>query len=93
MNIKKELIDTNFRGNVYIVQDNKVLCENVTGFYDLANEIPDSLDTKFASASAGKDYAHFQGCAPGVSFISKYNSNNGIMSVLVSNYGDNVWEK
>ena len=53
MNIK-ELIDIKFRGNVYIVQDNKVLCENVTGFADLANEIPNSLDTKFASASAGK---------------------------------------
>lgn len=53
MNIK-ELIDTNFRGNVYIVQDNEVLCESVTGFADLANEIPNSLDTKFASASAGK---------------------------------------
>ena len=93
MNIKKELIDTNFRGNVYIVQNNKVLCEYVTGFYDLPNEIHNSLDTKFASASAGKDYAYFQGCNSGVSFISEYNSNNGIMSVLVSNYGDNVWEK
>lgn len=53
MNIK-ELIDTDFRGNVYIVQDNNVLCENVTGFADLVNEIPNSPDTKFASASAGK---------------------------------------
>lgn len=53
MNIK-ELIDTNFRGNVYIVQDNEVLCESVTGFADLSNEIPNSIDTKFASASAGK---------------------------------------
>ena len=53
MNIK-EFIDTKFRGNVYIVQDNQVLCENVTGFADWANEIPNSLDTKFASASAGK---------------------------------------
>lgn len=53
MNIK-ELIDAEFRGNVYIVQDNKVLCANVTGFADLANEVPNSLDTKFASASAGK---------------------------------------
>ena len=50
----KEIIDSNFRGNVYIVQDNKVICENVTGFADLANEIPNTLDTKFASASAGK---------------------------------------
>lgn len=30
-------------------------------------------------------------CDPGVSFISEYNPNNGIISVLVSNYGDNVW--
>lgn len=50
----KELIAANFRGNVYIVQDNKVLCESVTGFADLANEIPNTIDTKFASASAGK---------------------------------------
>jgi len=53
MNIK-ELIDTKFRGNVYIVQDNNILCQNVTGYADLANEIPNSIDTKFASASAGK---------------------------------------
>ena len=37
----------------------------------------------------GKDFAYFQGCDPGVSFISEYNPNNGIISVLVSNYGDN----
>ena len=40
----------------------------------------------------GKDFAYFQGCDPGVSFISEYNPNNGIISVLVSNYGDNVWK-
>ena len=39
----------------------------------------------------GKDFAYFQGCDPGASFISEYNPNNGIISVLVSNYGDNVW--
>lgn len=38
----------------------------------------------------GKDFAYFQGCDPGVSFLSEYNPNNGIISVLVSNYGDNV---
>lgn len=48
------MLDSNFRGNVYIVQDNIVLCENVTGFADLANQVPNSLETKFASASAGK---------------------------------------
>lgn len=41
----------------------------------------------------GKDYAYFQGCDPGVSFISEYNPNNGVISVLVSNYGDNVWKE
>ena len=50
----KEMLDSNFRGIVYIVQDNKILYENVTGFADLPNEIPNTLETKFASASAGK---------------------------------------
>lgn len=39
----------------------------------------------------GRDFAYVQGCDPGVSLISEYNPNNGIISVLVSNYGDNVW--
>lgn len=39
----------------------------------------------------GKDFPYFQGCDPGVSFISEYNRDKGIISVLVSNYGDNVW--
>ena len=41
----------------------------------------------------GRDFAYFQGCDPGVSFISEYNPNNDIISVLVSNYGDNVWKE
>lgn len=41
----------------------------------------------------GRDFPYFQGCDPGVSFISEYNPNNGMISVLVSNYGDNVWRK
>ena len=50
----KEVIDSSFRGNIYVVRDGEVLCESVTGFADLPNEVPNSLDTKFASASAGK---------------------------------------
>ncbi len=50
----KEIIDENFRGNIYIVQKNKVLYERTNGFADLANEIPNTAETKFASASAGK---------------------------------------
>ena len=53
MNIK-EIIDSDFRGNIYIVQDNEVLCENTTGYADLPNEIPNTFETRFASASAGK---------------------------------------
>lgn len=43
--------------------------------------------------SGGKDIPYFQGCDPGVSFISEYNPNNGIISVIVSNYGDDVWKE
>lgn len=41
----------------------------------------------------GKDFAYIQGLDPGVSFLSEYNPNNGIISVLVSNYADNVWRE
>lgn len=47
-------IDSNFRGNVYVVQDYEVIIECVSGLADLANEFPNTIDTKFASASAGK---------------------------------------
>lgn len=40
----------------------------------------------------GRDVAYFQGCDPGVSFISEYNPNNGVIAVAVSNYCDDVWE-
>ena len=55
------------------------------GYYGYGMWIIDNPD--------GKDYAYFQGFDPGVSFISEYNPNNGIISVLVSNYGDNVWQE
>ena len=41
----------------------------------------------------GEDYAYFQGCDPGVSFLSEYNPEKSIITVLVSNYGDNVWKE
>lgn len=50
----KNIIDKSFRGVVYVLQDNNILCERVSGFRDLANELPNTIDTKFASASAGK---------------------------------------
>lgn len=50
----EEVMDVNFRGNIYIVQNGKVLYEQENGFADMANEIPNTVETKFASASAGK---------------------------------------
>lgn len=52
----KEIFDKNFRGNICIVQNNKVLYESTSGFADLPNEIPNTLETRFASASAGKTF-------------------------------------
>lgn len=53
MDIEKRR-DHDFRGIVYVVQDDNVLCECVKGFADLPNEIANTIDTRFASASAGK---------------------------------------
>ena len=50
----QENMDENFRGIIYIVQNGKVLYERESGFSDLPNEIPNTIETKFASASAGK---------------------------------------
>ena len=52
----KEMMDVNFRGNIYIVQNGKVLYERENGFADLQNEISNTIETKFASASAGKAF-------------------------------------
>ena len=37
-------------------------------------------------------FPYFQGCDPGVSFISCYDIQKELLIVLASNYGDNVWE-
>ena len=50
----KQIMDENFRGNIYIVQNGNVLYERANGFADLPNEISNTIETKFASASAGK---------------------------------------
>lgn len=41
----------------------------------------------------GFDIPYFQGCDPGVSFLTEYHPRKKTMTVLVSNYGDNVWEE
>lgn len=50
----QDFIDKNFRGNIYILKDEKVICNFSNGYADLPNEIQNTLETKFASASAGK---------------------------------------
>lgn len=64
------------------------------GFYK-KKQCKTGLATNWKKSSSdnpnSKDFVYFQGCDPEVSFISEYNPNNGIISVLVSNYGDNVW--
>lgn len=40
----------------------------------------------------GSYIPYFQGCDPGVSFISSYNMQKQLLVVLISNYGDDVWQ-
>ena len=54
------------------------------GYYGYGMWIIDNPD--------GQDYVYMQGCDDGVSAFSEYNPNNGMLSVLLSNFGDNVWE-
>ena len=51
---KMNFLDKNFRGVIYIVKDDKVVCEHAAGYADLSNKVPNTVETKFASASAGK---------------------------------------
>ncbi len=50
------MISKNFRGIVYTVRVSEVLCEHVSGYADLPNRIPNTIETRFASASAGKAF-------------------------------------
>ena len=49
-------MDTDFRGNAYIIQNEEVLLDYSGGYADLANEIPNTIETRFASASMGKTF-------------------------------------
>ena len=50
------VMDKEFRGNAYIVKAGEVLLNYSGGFADLANEIPNTIDTRFACASMGKTF-------------------------------------
>ena len=49
-------MDKDFRGNVYIIQNDEVLLNYSGGYADMANEIPNTIETRFASASMGKTF-------------------------------------
>ena len=53
MNIQDQ-IEPGFRGVIHVLQQGEVLCSHVSGLADLPNEIPNTFETRFASASAGK---------------------------------------
>ncbi len=50
------VMDKEFRGNAYIIKNKEVLLNYSGGFADLANEIPNTIETRFASASMGKTF-------------------------------------
>lgn len=53
MNLE-HLVSPEFRGVVSVVQNDTVVLRHRSGYADLANSVPNTWDTKFASASAGK---------------------------------------
>lgn len=50
----KEIIEKDFSGCISVVKNGTVIFEGNYGFADLTNKIPNKLNTKFATASAGK---------------------------------------
>lgn len=47
-------IDSNFSGCIYIEKSGEVLFQKALGYADLPNKVPNTLETKFPTASAGK---------------------------------------
>ena len=47
-------IDENFSGLISIKHNNEIVEQKAFGYADLANRIPNKIDTKFGTASAGK---------------------------------------
>lgn len=52
----KTLIPTSFRGCVLVRRDGEALLQICQGMRDLPNAIPNSMDTRFPTASAGKAF-------------------------------------
>lgn len=54
-NIKQNMTD-DFRGCISVKQGGEMIYEAALGYAELANESPNTLETKFATASAGKAF-------------------------------------
>lgn len=52
--ILQSIAEARFRGAVLITRGEEVLFEHASGSRDLANDVPNDADTRFATASAGK---------------------------------------
>ncbi|HEX3077817.1 MAG TPA: serine hydrolase domain-containing protein [Lachnospiraceae bacterium] len=52
--VNKIIDDFNFRGCISIKKGNNDLVQESRGYADLANQLPNEMDTRFATASAGK---------------------------------------
>ena len=53
MNIQA-LIEDDFNGVICVRKDNRITLQEAYGYADIVNKIPNEIDTKFATASAGK---------------------------------------
>lgn len=50
----EEMVEKDFSGCISVVKNGTVIFEKNYGYADLSNKIPNKLNTKFATASAGK---------------------------------------
>ena len=50
------VIPSGFRGCACITQNGTAVLEKASGLSDLANNIPNTMQTRFATASAGKAF-------------------------------------
>ncbi len=46
----RNLKPPDFKGAVYVIRDDKVVIERISGGRDFVNELPNTIDTKFAGA-------------------------------------------
>ncbi|WP_312712286.1 serine hydrolase domain-containing protein, partial [Proteiniclasticum ruminis] len=55
MDIEKN-IGKDFSGVISVVEKDKIIYQKAFGYRDRANEIPNTVDTRFETASAGKAF-------------------------------------